>query len=364
MWKSRILSALGAVVIVAALAFAVISFAPEALRDGTIHEGLLYESTGIEPDAEVARLGDNTATGDMLAYWMGYECNTVGGGYLDFASNWDYDLGGVTLLQAVREGVTELVKQQLVVENLARDHGIALTDEEQAQLAAEQEEIVAMYGDEAGFNAELAKLGLRPETFARIRLMERLYTKLHESVSTPGSALYPSDEQLLSAAQEREFVTADHILLSTMDPTTGTAADDETVAQKRATAEDLLRQLRESEDPITLFAALADQYSEDPGRAVYPDGYTFSHGEMMPAFEEAAYALGENEISDIVETDYGFHILLRRPLDQTAAADTLRETYFDDYISGLLEQSELVTSPEFDNADLPALYDALVGAAS
>ncbi len=70
--------------------------------------------------------------------------------------------------------------------------------------------------------------------------------------------------------------------------------------------EDLLARARAGED----FAELAKTYTDDPGSkntgGLYSD---FGRGKMVPPFEEAAFSVPIGEISDIVETDYGYHIL-------------------------------------------------------
>ena len=54
-----------------------------------------------------------------------------------------------------------------------------------------------------------------------------------------------------------------------------------------------------------------NQYSEDTGLEANPDGYVFTSGQMVEPFEEGTRALDYGQISDIVESDYGFHIILR-----------------------------------------------------
>jgi len=96
-------------------------------------------------------------------------------------------------------------------------------------------------------------------------------------------------------------VRASHILIKTnMNDT------NEVKAQAKAKAEELLKQLQDGAD----FAELARANSDDPGSA--PDGgdLGFSRkGRMVPPFENAVFALETNQLSDIVETSFGYHII-------------------------------------------------------
>ena len=97
--------------------------------------------------------------------------------------------------------------------------------------------------------------------------------------------------------QTPEQIRASHILLNT-------AGKDEATVRKQA--EDLLKQARAGAD----FAALATKFSEDEGSKVNGgDLDYFSRGRMVPEFETAAFALEPGQISDLVKTQYGFHII-------------------------------------------------------
>ncbi|MFL6253409.1 MAG: peptidylprolyl isomerase [Pyrinomonadaceae bacterium] len=74
----------------------------------------------------------------------------------------------------------------------------------------------------------------------------------------------------------------------------------------RQKAEDILKRVRAGED----FAKLADEFTEDPsGKGKGGDLGWFGRGRMAKPFEDAAFALKDNEISDIVESPYGYHII-------------------------------------------------------
>ncbi|MFO7945878.1 MAG: tetratricopeptide repeat protein, partial [Armatimonadota bacterium] len=82
---------------------------------------------------------------------------------------------------------------------------------------------------------------------------------------------------------------------------------DEQADQKaKALAQKLAKELKEGAD----FAKLAKKHSADPGSASEGgDLGWFGRGQMVPEFEEAAFSLQPGHISDVVETDYGYHIL-------------------------------------------------------
>ncbi|MFA4919654.1 MAG: peptidylprolyl isomerase [Thermodesulfovibrionales bacterium] len=99
----------------------------------------------------------------------------------------------------------------------------------------------------------------------------------------------------------KEQVLASHILIKV-----DTTASEEDKKKAMAKAEDLLKRVKAGED----FAKLATEFSDDPsGKAKGGDLGYFSRGRMVKEFEDAAFALKPGEISDIVTTKYGYHII-------------------------------------------------------
>jgi peptidyl-prolyl cis-trans isomerase D len=97
--------------------------------------------------------------------------------------------------------------------------------------------------------------------------------------------------------QSPEQVRASHILLKT-------EGKEEAAVQKQA--EDILKQVKAGAD----FAALAKKYSEDEAsKATGGDLDYFGRGRMVPEFENAAFGMQPGQISDLVKTQYGFHII-------------------------------------------------------
>ncbi len=114
-----------------------------------------------------------------------------------------------------------------------------------------------------------------------------------------------NDPENTSAFEEPEMVRASHILLMTSDPATHQPLTDAQKAAKRKQMEDILKQAKAGAN----FADLAKKYSEDPGSKDKGGEYTFPRGQMVKEFEETAFSLKPNDISDIIETQFGFHII-------------------------------------------------------
>jgi peptidyl-prolyl cis-trans isomerase D len=103
-----------------------------------------------------------------------------------------------------------------------------------------------------------------------------------------------------------EQVKVSHILIKTPLPASGAKEDEKAVAEARAKAEDVLKQIKAGGD----FAKLAQKYSDDPGSAKSGGELGWiGRGRTVPEFEKAAFSLGKGQTSDLVKSSYGFHII-------------------------------------------------------
>ena len=176
------------------------------------------------------------------------------------------------------------------------------------------------------------------------------------------------------AQDDLGYYRAKHILLKTVDTdspitdeegnATGeyTPLDEATVAEKRALAEDLLAQLQAASDKEALFDQLMAEYSEDTaadGTLNGADGYTASQGQMVAPFEEAALALEDGAISGIVESVYGYHIILRLPLDPAQFRSDYIAQQMTNLRQGWLDANPPQPTQELERIDPSAFYGAL-----
>ncbi len=137
-----------------------------------------------------------------------------------------------------------------------------------------------------------------------------------------------------SRFEQPEMVRASHILLMTIDPKTKAELSKELKEAKHKQIEDILKRARAGED----FAKLAKEFSEDPGSKDNGGEYKFPRGQMVPEFEAAAFSLNTNQVSDIVTTQYGYHIIKlsekipAKKIELAAVADRVKQSLLDQAI--------------------------------
>ena len=117
-----------------------------------------------------------------------------------------------------------------------------------------------------------------------------------------------------------EQVKVSHILIKTPLPAPGAKEDEKAVADARAKAEGVLKELKAGGD----FAKLAEKNSDDPSANNGGELGWIGRGRTVPEFEKAAFSLGKGQTSDLVKSSYGFHII-RVEDKQEAHLKTLAE---------------------------------------
>jgi len=153
---------------------------------------------------------------------------------------------------------------------------------------------------------QLKALGLTEDTL-HARLIEEAIPQavLRSKVTITDEQAKKYYEDHPGDFEEPEMVRASHVLIMTTDPRTGKSLSPDDLKTKRKQIEDLLKRARAGED----FEKLAKDYSEDPGSKDKGGVYTFPRGQMVAPFEAAAFSLKTNQISDVVTTSYGYHII-------------------------------------------------------
>lgn len=207
-----------------------------------------------------------------------------------------------TLQQYYGESITSVLDRMIteeVVGQEAKAKNITLTD---ADLNAEVSALKIDYGSDENFQSFLAYYGMSEDDLKNeLKLTTLVRLLLQGSVEVTDEEVQTYfDENKANLGGSPEKVRASHILVT-----------------DKALAEDILAQLKNGAD----FAELAAEYGTDGTAQTGGDLDFFAYGDMVEPFSKAAFALDINELSDIVETEFGYHIILKTDYQEATEAD-------------------------------------------
>ena len=318
---------------------------------------------GVAGEEVLVKLGTAEITANDYLYWLQRSISDYlepFGGQMTTLP-WDTEMSdNLTFGQYMLDNALDAAALHCMLRELARQENLSPDPEVATQVDKQYADMVVQAGsDESRVIHTLWTQMLSRELLTTLNENTELFDQLAELYYGENSGHYPTDAEVNAYLDEVGRYKAKHILLATIDLDTREPLDEATVAQKKAQAEDFLAQLRAAEDPIALFDDLMNEHSEDSGLATNPDGYTTAKGEMVAPFEEAALALKAGEISEVVESDFGYHIILRLPLDPDDFRDDCVGSLMEKRIDQEIERLGLERTAAFDKLNVGDFWDKL-----
>ena len=203
--------------------------------------------------------------------------------------------------QVYRGVLDDLIALRLLKQEVARRQ-LTATD---AEMTDAMKQMRQQFPTEAAFKQALTAQKmtleqLRDETRTQVLVSKMLQQEVGSQIAVKPTEISGFYEKNPDKFQQPEAVRASHVLITVPE-----GAAPAVRAAARAKAEDVLKQARAGVD----FAKLARTYSDDASKRRGGDLGFFPKGQMVPAFEAAAFALAPNQISDIVESPFGFHVI-------------------------------------------------------
>lgn len=225
----------------------------------------------------------------------------------------------------------------------AQARGMGATEAEVGQQIAA---IKARFPSEEEYGKALAAQGWTPETLRQevqenLTIQKFLENEVVSKVTVTEEAQKKFYDENLDRMRQPEQIRVSHILVQVDD---GATAEEKEAARKKAAG--LRERAKAGED----FAALAREHSDDPGSKDKGGELPWiSPGSTVPGFDEAAFALQPGEVSAVVETSFGFHIIKahERQAASTTPFDTVKER-----IGEVLKQQQV-------QAQIQALIESL-----
>lgn len=323
---------------------------------------ILDFSAGLSAQDTLLTVNGAEVKADLMLYWLAMDCNYFMSYYGMLGVQFTDDAGdgsGVTYADQVRIDAVNTAAHYALLQQKAAELGCLPTD------AQVQEAMDLMMADGQENYDMLKKIfGLTDESMEYIYLSSVNYENVLNAAAPAAT-----DEALSGYVYQVK-----HILIKTVDMEAGRVLQDdgtyaypalpaETVAERKKQAEDILAQIRAADDPIARFDELMNEFSEDgrneDGSLAAPDGYVFTLDDsLVDGFSAAALALAPGEISDLVETAYGYHIMLRGEVaDLQSYADDFRAHHVNEMLNAMLDAAEITRAPALDALDVTAFFD-------
>ena len=220
-------------------------------------------------------------------------------------------------LPALGNQVLEGLIEREVLYQESRKAGIKISERKvDDQLA----NIKKRYPDENEFNSALNKMGFTEDEVKNqiehgLAIRELIDKQIADKVmitDKESKAFYDENPKLF---KQPEQVKASHILIKAE-----ANAEEATKAEAKKKIKEVQQKLKDGGD----FSALAKQYSEGPSNVNGGDLGYFKRGQMVKPFEDAAFAMQPNGVSDVVETRFGYHLIKvydKKPEQVLAYAD-------------------------------------------
>ena len=212
---------------------------------------------------------------------------------------------GKTFEEQVKEMTLEQIINVELIYNEAKNKNLLPTKEE---VNKKVEEVNKAIKEDKEYEKNLKEIGI-DESFIKRQEEEKLALDNYQKNFLENTKITDDKAKEYYEKNKKDFyvdeVEASHILISTTDDN-GKELSKKEIEKAKKKAEDILKRINNGED----FAKLAKENSDDPGSASKGGdlGY-FGKGEMVPEFEEVAFSLKKDEVSEIVKSEYGYHII-------------------------------------------------------
>lgn len=315
--------------------------------DVDLAQNVLAFSAGMSAGDTLLTVNGEDVPADLFLYMLAMNCSEV---------QMYLSLFGTTLEELapdLLEDTVSLMAAHILLRQKAAELGCLPTD-------AQQEEIRTTM-DEAELDTAGDYWGLTDESLQFIFSTNAYYQNVLDAATHA-----PSEQELADYMAEQGVYRVKHILLKTVDDEQQPLSDD-VIAEKRAQAEDLLAELQAAEDLPTLFDQRMNELSEDgrneDGTLAAPDGYLATAGQMVAEFEQAGTALQDGELSGIVETTYGYHILLRLPFtdeDKAQYEENYRPAQLDILLEQWQQQAQITRANALSTLNIADFFNRLV----
>ena len=216
---------------------------------------------------------------------------------------------GKTAEALVKERALDAAIKDIILIQKGEEMGVEFDEKAtRAEVEMQNQQLISQYSEEIVIlNAEAQALTDMKQYTRKVVQYQNIQA-VETDIEAAPEKYYPEDMSVLNGLENNTEISAKHILIKfeeAAETEEGEEAAPVDNTAKKTQAEEILARINGGED----FDALMKEFNEDTGEP--ETGYTFGPGEMVAEFEEAAKALKIDEVSGLVESTYGYHIIKR-----------------------------------------------------
>lgn len=317
------------------------SASPQIVADLT--KAPLEFAAGVSPEDVLLTVNGEEVPADLVLYWLNYAC------YYFMSSYGIYGMSMAEYGDQLIDDAVSICLSEVLLRQKAAQLGCLPTDAQTQQAQAEME------GDPDTLKLFRESYGLTDQSIQYLYLANAYYDNMLAAVTHE-----PSQQELEDYLESSKIYRVKHILLKTVDDDRKPLPDDE-IAAKKARAEELLSQLQgvAADGLEAKFDELMMANSEDDPQS-NPDGYIAGPSmKMVEPFETASMALEEGGLSGIVETEFGYHIILRLPIPEETLAEHrngFRASSLQAQAEQWQQEAQVVRADALDRLDAADFY--------
>lgn len=338
-------------------------------------DDIAYQATGLPRDTVLFTVDGRDVTADQYLYWLLTSISTAkNAGYLADDTAWEEEIEGTPTADFLKQNAQDISKLYAAVANHAEAAGATVTEEQRAEAEEQLEQMGSMYEMYYGLTMQewLDQQCITRESYLSLNDAYYQVQNLQSSMEESGE-LTPTDEDIQNMIDSEGIYNCKHILIAFPTHEDGSAATDEEKAATKDEADALYAQITAASDPIAAFDTAMNEQSDDgrdetTGELLKPNGYTFlSTGSLVDGtsslvteFVTAGTALEVGQISQPVETDYGYHILLRQDADNEDTRAAYPNYAMNKLLDQWAEEAKVETTEAYDKLDPKAFYDFMM----
>ena len=268
-------------------------------------------TTGLSGE-QLFKIGKSVCTlPEAMIYVMDYQRQYEG---VYGVEMWEHDFGGITFENYVKDTIVDQLASMKAITLLAGDYEVSLSNDEEEKVSQAAEDYYGALTEE-----QIEYMDLELKDVESLYRDHALSGKVYEEITKDVNTEVSDDEARIITVQQIRLDSAE-------------------------TAQSVKEQLDEGRD----FAAVASSYSLDSQVT-----YTCGRGEHDAAYEEAAFALENDQVSDVIETEDGYYILkCVNNFDQEATEDnkvTMVEKRRDELFESVYEKLVADTPSQFNS---------------